>query len=306
MRLALLGDIHHYKLNVSVRGMFSKRVLGQSNLWLNRRRSVLRHLLPSVVDQIKALEPDVLLLSGDLTTTSQPREFDEIAALLKPLTDHCRAVAVPGNHDKYTFKSRRTQRMAEAMQGIMPGAFPYVTALRGRWSLLALDAAVPRAWGARGALGEEQMHEAERYLDSLEPGHGVIVLCHYPAMTPPPPEGPPVTWGHGLENQGRLLTALRHCRARVIMLHGHIHKPWAYTPDDEAHQHLSFINAGAPCMVSNHYPLGQGFWTIDLQSDSCTEIKAIHHAPSKDALAGGNVPKRRNRRIGTWDATHRL
>jgi len=306
MRLVLIGDIHHFRLGVSPRGMISKRVLGQSNLWLNRRRSVLRHLLPAVVDHSASLSPDAILLSGDLTTTSQLREFDEVVQLLSPLTDGRPSVAVPGNHDKYTFRSHRTQRMAKALPGIMPAHFPHTQSLSDMWELLALDAARPSAWGARGALGDAQLQALETYLADLPADRGVIVLCHYPAMTPPPPQGPPVTWGHGLDQQGRLLTALRHCPARVVMLHGHIHKPWAWQPDDDAHRHLTFINAGAPCMVSRRYPLGQGFWTIDLQGESGTEITATHHVPGVDHFTDQQPPSRRHRVIDEWVATDRL
>ncbi len=102
MRLLLIGDIHAYRLYVSPWHLLGKALLGQTNLWLYRRRKFDLSLLPAVVARAVDLRPDLVLLSGDLTTTAYPGEFADVAAALRPLLAAVPTVAVPGNHDRYT------------------------------------------------------------------------------------------------------------------------------------------------------------------------------------------------------------
>ena len=101
MRLVLFGDIHLYRLWLMPWQLASKRILGQSNLILNRRKTFRHDLLKAMIDQALGLEPDMLLLSGDVTTTSLKKEFEDVAAVLKPLADRVPTVLVPDNHDRH-------------------------------------------------------------------------------------------------------------------------------------------------------------------------------------------------------------
>ena len=111
MRIVLFGDIHLYRLWLAPWHLLSKRVLGQGNLVLNRRRKFDHSLLPGLIEQAVAIKPDLCLLSGDLTTTALVGEFEDAAAALKPLTDRVQTIAVPGNHDRYTYTSARVKRI---------------------------------------------------------------------------------------------------------------------------------------------------------------------------------------------------
>lgn len=283
MRIVLFGDIHFYRLWLAPWHLLSKRVLGQGNLILNRRKRFRHDLLRGMVDQAIALEPDMLLLSGDLTTTSLKREFLDVAAALRPLTQQVPTVLVPGNHDRYTFQSARSKRIDRMLAELCPSAFPHTRDLTSRWRLLALDAAVPRLYNARGRLGTAQFDAAKRYIDSLDEAQGLIVLCHYPCALPSHIHEHE---SHALDERDALRAALQACRARVVTLHGHIHLPWHHEPGDGSGVPFTCIDAGSPCMTSADYPGGQGFFEIGLPQDPSDPIDVKHHLPPPAGPAG--------------------
>ncbi|MEM9021980.1 MAG: metallophosphoesterase [Planctomycetota bacterium] len=274
MRIVLLGDIHFYRLWFAPWHLLSKRILGHTNLLLNRRKVFRHELFAELVHRAVALNPDRVLLSGDLTTTALKQEFLDCAEALRPLTDQVKTLMVPGNHDRYTFTSRRVRRADRLLAGLCPPAFPHTEALNDRWELLALDAAVPRVFNARGRLGAAQIEGIQRYLDTLEAGKGLVVLCHYPCVVP---AGVHEHESHAMEEAVQLRELLAQCPARLVYLHGHIHRPWHHEPGDGSGVPFTCIDAGAPCMVGRTFPSGQGFYEIVLPDDPTDALAVTHH-----------------------------
>ncbi|MFW6060845.1 MAG: metallophosphoesterase family protein [Phycisphaeraceae bacterium] len=301
MRIAVIGDIHLYRLKVPARRLIGKRLLGQSNLWFNRRFRFNHDMLEEVVERAAALEPDMVLLTGDVTSTSLEDEFADIAHSLKPLSEKFPTVLVPGNHDRYTFRSARKKRIEGLLKSMLPQRFPHTQALVGRWHLLALDSARPQYMLSRGALGEAQLAEAETFLHGLSADDGVVILCHYPPDTPP---GMPTSWAHDLADNQQLREVLSGTRARVLFMHGHVHRPWHWEQSNGHGRRMSCLNAGAPCMTSALYPSGQGFWQVELPHDPHDEVTLIHHVPAPEGHYGTRLPRRHAQRSveDTWQA----
>jgi len=276
MRIVLFGDIHLYRLWLAPWQLLSKRILGQTNLILNRRKRFRHDLLPSMIEQAIALEPEMLLLSGDVSTTSLKREFEDVADALRPLTERVPSVLVPGNHDRYTFSAARTRLIDTMLNKLVPDAFPHTRELTDRWRLLALDGAVPRVYNARGRLGASQFEQAKSTIESLDESQGLIVLCHYPCALPSHIHEHE---SHALEERDALREVLESCKARVVYLHGHIHHPWHHEPGDGSGVPFTCIDAGSPCMTDAEHPLGQGFFQIDLSDDPAEGLSVVHHTP---------------------------
>lgn len=276
MRIVLFGDIHLYRLWLAPWQLASKRILGQTNLILNRRQRFVHEQLGPMIGKAIALEPDMLLLSGDVSTTSLKREFEDVKAALRPLADRVPTVLVPGNHDRYTFSAARSRVIDRMLRGWVPQSFPHTRELTGRWRLLAMDAATPRVYNARGRLGADQFDQAKAYVESLESTQGLIVLCHYPCALP---RGVHEHESHALQERDALRGVLEHCKARVVYLHGHIHRPWYHEPGDGSGVPFTCIDAGSPCMTDPKHPRGQGFYEIQLPSDPAGELVVEHHVP---------------------------
>lgn len=274
MRIVLFGDIHVFRLLIAPWHLASKRLLGQSNLLLNRRKRFDHAQLPRLIDQAMALEPELCLLSGDLTTTALPAEFALVKRYLMPLSDRVPTVGVPGNHDRYTYASSRRKRIDRLLPEMIPRSFPHTRPLTDSWDLLALDAAAPHPYNARGRLGQVQLQAAERYIETRQADRGLVVLCHYPCALPGYIHEHA---SHALQERDALRGALERCAARVVYLHGHIHQPWHHEPGDGSGVPFTCIDAGAPCMIGRDEPLGQGFYHIDLPDDPADPIRVEHH-----------------------------
>ena len=298
MRIALIGDIHLYNLELRPRQWFSRRIMGHTNLLLNRRFRFYHALLNPLMDKIRDIKPDLVLCSGDVTTTSLEGEFTDIAKYFKPLSKEIPTVIVPGNHDRYTFRASRKKRMETLLEGVMPDSFPYYRRLSDRWHLIGLDSAIPQILMSRGALGRKQFSAFEMQLRQMTKEDALVLLCHYPASSPP---GIPNSWAHNLAEAPQLRKLIESCPARILYMHGHIHQPWYWVagwPAQESHPgadcrgQLSYLNAGSPCMTSNKYPLGQGFWQIDLPYAPSEKIALTHHVPQTDSIYGSQRMKK--------------
>lgn len=299
MRLALIGDIHLFQTHVHPSRLVGKRLLGHTNLMLNRRFRFNHRVLSPLIERVGELGFDALLLSGDVTTTSLEDEFRDVTTYLEPLAKQMPTVIVPGNHDKYTFRSARKSRMWTHMRGILPESFPHIRELKKHWRLLCLDSAQPQLVWSRGALGYEQMRQVTAFIESLTKDDALVILCHYPTVMP---AGIPHSWGHALAEAKELHELLTACPARIVFAHGHVHKPWQWDPangnktGNGDSSGLMYLNTGAPCLTSNRYPFGQGFWGLGLPDDPWGALELIHHVPESE---DGRTPTAQERRVAS-------
>lgn len=273
-RAVLIGDIHCYQLVVAPWHLLGKRILGYINLLKTRRHRFKSPRMQKVIEKAISLSPELLLLSGDFSTTAMPREFEEALEWLKPLSQEVDSVmAIPGNHDRYTFGATRNQLAKKYLQDWMPAQFPAMLPVTEKWSVLALDSAVPRIVSSRGKLGDKQINNTIRLLDATPDGHGVIVLCHYAIGNPP--AFSKMKHNHQLEEQQALVDLLGRStkRLKIIFTHGHVHYPWAW-PREEG---FFDLNSGSPTMADPHFPYGQGFWELNLCDENLSQTSLTHH-----------------------------
>lgn len=275
MRLVLLGDLHTYRLAVPPWRLLGKSLFGYLNLVTRRRRHFRLELAPPTVARAASLNPDMVLLSGDLTTIALPGEFDDARHLLAPLIDHAPAVLVPGNHDRYSFSATRQRHLERAFPRETPAAYPSLRRLTPAWSLVGVDSSVPRVVSSRGRVGKPQLEALRAQLATLAPAQGVIVLCHY-AIGKKPPLGP-MRPGHMLEDQAELLAELAACQARVLYVHGHVHCPWRWQRTEPGLTHVTDINTGAPCLCGRGFDFGQGFLEMTLPAEASGPVAITHH-----------------------------
>ena len=97
------------------------------NHLVRRARKHRWELAVAAAEKIPALNPDVVVCSGDLATISAPREFEQAVQTLLPLVDDTsfELLYVPGNHDYYTHDPVCVEHLRQAFH----------TMNRGRWQL---------------------------------------------------------------------------------------------------------------------------------------------------------------------------
>ena len=267
MKLIHLSDIHIWRYTWDIRRYLSSRVVGMIEQLRGRARQFPMDRLGAVVSRVMELEPDHILITGDITTTALPSEFREAKRVLGPLlSDPERVSIVPGNHDRTTGRSYRTRRFESVFGAYMPSlTFPWLRQLDPETAILGLDPTRP--WfSAHGLLGEEQLRAARAITsDPDRRPRRLIVACHYPVAAP-------VLYQRELFNK-RLNndTAVRAWLAGIgphLYCCGHVHAAWAFQPPSLPEQIC--LNAGAPLLVDPKGLRLPGFLEIILDGPAAT------------------------------------
>lgn len=237
MRVAHITDLH-VEVPPQLGQLFSKRALGVVNLYLmGRAAHFTRPTVEALVDAVVRIEPDLVVCTGDLTSTATPEEFTLAAALLAPVTERFPFLALPGNHDVYTTESlgRFQQHFGEFANG---GSWPFVRHFGGV-DFVAIDVSRPD-FLSRGLTPSAQLQALDALLaDGAAPA---VVALHYPLRDRRgEPYGP---FTRNLENAGALERVLaRHPRVLAV-LHGHEHHGYRTVIPREGAPILS-LNPGA-------------------------------------------------------------
>jgi hypothetical protein len=245
MKIVHLSDIHIWRYTWDVRRLMGMRVFGMMELFLGRAAKFQLDRLGDVVARVQGLNPDHIVITGDLTTTALPSEFRQARQLLAPLlTDPDRVSMVPGNHDRTTGRSFRTQRFEGTFGLFMPRrTFPWLRRLDDETAILGLDPTRAH-FSPRGRLREEQLEEARALVadPALRPKR-LIVACHFPVAAPVRYQRE--LFFKRLENDRSVREWLAGIGPHLYCC-GHVHAAWAFQPPSLPNQIC--LNAGAPLM----------------------------------------------------------
>ena len=219
---------------------------------------------------MRSLDADHILITGDLTTTALPAEFQAArAALADWLDDPARVTIIPGNHDRYTLEP-----IARAASSITSASFLPGCRTRG------CGGSTPRrrSWGstrpARASRPAEnfpraQIAHAQEFL--ARPGsRRLLIACHYPVAVPAEFEREYAQ--KPLVNRLKLAEWLRTIGPHIYCC-GHVHAAWAYQPDAIPDQLC--LNPGAPLLRDTTGRRPPGFLEILLEDG---DVAVHHHA----------------------------
>lgn len=271
LRLVHVSDIHFWRYAFSPLQLFSKRLLGMGSLLVRRARKFRLERAEQVVNRVLDLNPDHILITGDLTTTALVAEFRVARRILEPwLRSDEKVTVIPGNHDRYTGGAHRDRRFEQFFGEFSPGSsYPWLRFLDAQTAILGLD---PTRAGltARGKLPEAQLAGAKELLDrSGGQIKRLIVACHYPLDAPPP---------HRRDLAKKNLTdprPLSRWLAEIgphLYCCGHVHAAWAFAPAEIPNQLC--LNAGAPLLRDSTGHRPPGFLEIIL---GASDVIVNHH-----------------------------
>ncbi|MEN0067657.1 MAG: metallophosphoesterase [Myxococcota bacterium] len=224
MRIAHATDIHWFappRLNEFT----FKRWLGTANLYLmGRRHQFSRDVQQQLVAHIGTLEPDVVLITGDLTSQALEAEFEMARDDLEPLLSNRPVFVIPGNHDVYTPHSQRSRAMERwfgPWMGRLPSGIGRMD--EGPLTLIGLDPNRPLTLGSSGRLPESQLQALATMLaeDALT-DRSVGLAIHYPVIDR---RGNRYDGSrHGLLNAADLIAVLDKAPKRPAFIAcGHVH-----------------------------------------------------------------------------------
>jgi 3',5'-cyclic AMP phosphodiesterase CpdA len=270
LRIIHVSDIHFWQYTFNPLRLMSKRLKGMASLMLGRASRFRLERCSELVDRVRSLHADHILITGDLTTTALPSEFGAArSALSEWLVDPARVTIVPGNHDRYTIRAHHSRRFERYFGEFSPGGnFPWLRMIDSETAILGLDP-TRAAILATGWLPRAQLIGAKEILASAGPLPRLLVACHYPVAVPA--EHLRHYARKSLLNADELADWLRTIGPHIFCC-GHIHAAWAFRPAGIPRQLC--LNPGAPLMHdrSGHQP--PGFLEIHLDG---ADVAVNHH-----------------------------
>jgi len=103
-----------------------KRWVGVFNYTFRRRFQHDLTKLEKAVQYILKVRPDVAICTGDLTSTGQPGEFEQVRKVLQPLRDSTiPLIYVPGNHDCYVTRAKCVAAVNEMVEYLSRGDYRF-------------------------------------------------------------------------------------------------------------------------------------------------------------------------------------
>ena len=229
MLVAHLSDLHLGGCLHSCAGLLDKRLLGTAIFLFNRLLQHRSRWVGRALDRLQELQPDVVVITGDVTSLGTPREFRRAVDILQPALRNMTVLYVPGNHDAYTADPACVQALDAGFHALnqqrwhrreLPVAFT-----TGQLEFILVDQAAPTPWFcARGRLPEAAGPRLQQLLETPAAGPRVLV-SHYPLFNA---DGRPLPPRRASETHAGLLQAWRDGAIQVALC-GHIHHPFVRT-----------------------------------------------------------------------------
>ena len=230
MRILHFSDIHEGALPAPF-SLFSKSIFGGFNYVLRRKKHVKWQTLERLTDQIDEIAPDLIIISGDFTTTGSPKEFLRAKQRLQKLRDEVSVpiLAVPGNHDKYLRSKQSQQAFDEFLSWLTKGLVSHLP-MRLEYDDLVVyltDLAVPRPIHlSSGYLDDKTItfleQNSARDKDKIK-----VHVGHYPLLEE---NGEELAERRALENGKKLLKLLQNGDIDISLC-GHIHRAFLRRED---------------------------------------------------------------------------
>jgi 3',5'-cyclic AMP phosphodiesterase CpdA len=220
-RIAHLSDPHLPPPSgaFGLKDVFTKRLLSRI-AWRRKSQIHRPEVLAALMADVKAANPDHVVISGDLTNFASRTEIAAARRWLESLGDPKDFTVSPGNHDALAGPggAERFTTWTPWLGDAGETSFPQVR-LRGPVAIFNLCSAVRTAPHlATGRLGEEQLERLDAAL--ADPAYArlfrIVVLHH-------PPQKGAVAKRKALEDQEALRAILAE-RGVDLVLHGHAHE----------------------------------------------------------------------------------
>ena len=208
-----------------------KRWVGVFNYKFRRQFRHDMTKLQRAVEYILDTRPDVAVCTGDLTSTGQPGEFEQVRPILKMLRDSSIPFFyLPGNHDCYVRRPKCVAAVRGMTEYLSRGDYkftdlPLVRHCAGAEFLL-LNCSRPSNLLCSWGFVDRRDAEFIRRRCRLPKAGPRILLSHYPMIE----HHPILRMRHRLFGQ-RPILELMHEQAIDLSLCGHVHKPYLEVDD---------------------------------------------------------------------------
>jgi 3',5'-cyclic AMP phosphodiesterase CpdA len=230
-RLAHLTDLH-FRGTPSLRELTLKRVFGLINQHaLGRKNEFHVEVQLAAIAAVRALRPDALCVSGDLTAMALESEFRAARDALLPLLVERPSLVIPGNHDAYTRAAVESGLLQRHFGDFMRGncaqqgsQLPILSV--GPLDLIGMNPCRPILLESTGLFPGEQLSQLSALLSpssSLSPDSAVVIATHYPVLDRSGAPYHVMHPKHGVRNGQAFIDTVTGAAAGNMILHGHDH-----------------------------------------------------------------------------------
>ncbi len=225
-----IADLHFWKLKFNPFTQLNKRALGNLNLLVRRRHEFVMKSAEANLDYVKTVGVSDAIFTGDFTTTSLPEEFALARVFMERAKDiGLRPVAIPGNHDVYTFAAKRKDAFQYYLGDWTRGdALPALYHLPGGTPVILVPTVCPNLLSSKGTIRPEEIAKMRALLETVDAP--VLVAGHYPLLTET--SAYTLTPGRRLRGADTLRRALGDSGKTVLYVCGHVHR-FSYVADPE-------------------------------------------------------------------------
>ena len=185
VRLGHISDLH-----VSDRSRYPRNGFSARDCERHSTR-----LAKGLLDALREVGVDHLVVTGDVTFSAEPREFERAADLLRPFAEAGKLTVVPGQPRRLDRGGGRdapascapSAPTGSGMKKAAP-SYPHVVPLGDDAVLVALDSARwgEDPWTTPGRLGGEQLRAAREVArEHAKLGRAVVLAFHHHVVLPP-------------------------------------------------------------------------------------------------------------------------
>ncbi len=267
-----LTDFHFWEIVLNPLRLLNKRAIGAANVLLKRRYEFLTDRAASYAEYAAGLGIRQVLITGDFASTATETEMAQGAAFVRSLEQHgLRPIVIAGNHDVYTFESRRKKRFERHFGPWLPEKpLPCIHTLDGGTPVLFVPTVCPNYITSKGRISDAEVRSVEALLDTVDAP--VIVAGHYPLLQRT--YGYEINPGRRLRNAEVLRRALGRSGPKVLYISGHVHR-FSYVQDD-TYPSLSHLTTGAFFRRDLASGLEGEFSEVHLEGEAVRVIRHVH------------------------------
>ncbi|CDG65645.1 MAG: hypothetical protein PWQ15_1411 [Methanobacterium sp.] len=135
-----------------------------------------QQLKNKILNQIESENPDLVIVSGDLTTNGYPHEYEEAAAFIDQLRSLTKTYAIPGNHDARNVGLIHYENLIGNRKFVHKDK-------DGEYVIIGLDSSEPDI--NDGQIGLDQIEWLKNQLEKIPEHMGKIVTFHHHLMPIP-------------------------------------------------------------------------------------------------------------------------
>jgi len=233
MKIVAFSDSHACGKPSAWSSLFDKRSVGLFNYHYRRKHKHNSKWLHDIVEYILKTKPDVVICTGDITTSGEPSEFNETCDILKPLVNNSDFdfYYVPGNHDCYVKDPTCVDAVRKAFLYLNSGKYKF-SDMPFSVSYKDIDFCfVCECLPVNLVLSIGKMTKAtESYIDKwvkTDTSKPKILVGHYPLIE----DHPVLRFRHSLWGYTKVVSQLLKEKKLSLSLCGHVHWPTAKIDD---------------------------------------------------------------------------